>query len=199
MHAASSKSVRTVVSGLGAMLLLGGALTALGGTTLSADAATPAGGSISAAHPGVGWSGGPFAAPNATGNVLDAPDCSAPDSCDDFALHVDTPSGYGKDHQLKVSVRWADAAADFDLYLLDGKGDTVATAASSSDPELILAAPKAGTYTVRVVPYAPLGDSYRATAKLVDRPADPAPGTQRPPDVQELPRASTPAGPRQRR
>ena len=178
MRAASSRSVRTVVSGLGAMLLLGGALTALG----SADAATPAEGSVSAGGDGsVGWTGGPFAAPNVTGNALDAPDCSAPQSCDDFTLHVDTPSGYGQAHQLKVSVKWSNAAADFDLYLLDAHGDTVATAASSSDPELILAAPKAGSYTVRVVPYAPLGESYHATAKLVDKPANPSPGTQKPP------------------
>ena len=102
------------------MLLLGGALTALS----TADAATPAEGSISAGGSGsVGWTGGPFAAPNVTGNALDAPDCSAPQSCDDFTLHVDTPSGYGRDHQLKVSVKWSNAAADFDLYLLDGKGE----------------------------------------------------------------------------
>ena len=168
----------TVLAGLGALLLVGAGLTVLG----SADAATPTQGTVSAGGDhGVSWKGGPFVAPNATGTALDAPDCSAPDSCDDFTLHVDAPSTYGRQHQLKVTVKWSNAAADFDIYLLNGKGESVATAASSSDPELILAAPKAGDYTVRVVPFNPLGESYQATAKLVDKPDNPAPGTAKPP------------------
>ena len=174
----SPKVVRTATAGLGALLLVGGGLAVLG----SADAATPAQGTVSAGGDhGVSWTGGPFLAPNVTGTALDLPDCSAPESCDDFALHVDAPSTYGRGHQLKVTVRWENAAADFDVYLLDAQGETVATAASSSDPELILAAPKAGDYTVRVVPFAPAGESYSATARLVDRPANPQPGDDRPP------------------
>jgi Bacterial pre-peptidase C-terminal domain len=168
----------TVLAGLGALLLVGAGFTVLG----SADAATPTQGTVSAGGDhGVSWKGGPFVAPNATGTALDAPDCSAPDSCDDFTLHVNAPSTYGRQHQLKVTVKWSNAAADFDIYLLNGKGESVATAASSSDPELILAAPKAGDYTVRVVPFSPLGEGYEATAKLVDKPDNPAPGTATPP------------------
>ena len=183
MRAAPRTTVRTLVAGPAALLLVGAGLTVLGLTgSGSADAATPAEGTVSAGGDhGVSWTGGPFAAPNVTGTALDTPDCSAPESCDDFTLHVDTPSTYGRDHQLKVSVKWENAAADFDIYLLNGKGESVATAASSSDPELILAAPKAGKYTVRVVPFAPVGESYRATARLVDRPANPQPGDDKPP------------------
>ena len=70
--------------------LLGGALT-LG----NADAATPPEGDCLRRSPQASWAGGPFVAPNATGNALDQPDCTAPPSCDDFTLHVDTPAGYG--------------------------------------------------------------------------------------------------------
>ena len=167
-----SSSARTALGSLGALLLLAGGLTALDG----ADAATPAEGTVAAGgHHKATWTGGPFAVPNATGNALDQPDCSAPQSCDDFTLHVDTPRHYGAHHQLKVRVGWSNSAADFDVYLLDAKGNAVATAASSADPEVVLAAPRAGDYTVRVVPYAPLGESYSATAKLVRKPDNPPP------------------------
>jgi len=104
-----------------------------------------------------------------------------PGLCDDFALHVSTPSGYGASHQLKVTVGWPVAAADFDIYLLDSAGNEVTSAASSSDPEVMLTAPTSGDYTVRVVPFAPAGQSYTATAALVDLPANPAPSTATPP------------------
>jgi hypothetical protein len=175
---AASRSVRWIGGGASALLLVAAGLAAV----TSADAAEPAEGSVHAdGSRKVSWTGGPFVAPNVTGNALDAPDCSAPESCDDFTLHVDTPAGYGTSHQLKVSVAWENAAADFDVYLLDAKGESVATAASSADPELILTAPAAGDYTVRVVPFAPVGESYTATAKLVAKADDPAPGTGKAP------------------
>ena len=178
MPGLSRRTVRRAVGTLGAAALLGGGLTYLA----SADAATPAEGTVTAGGAQqVTWSGGPFVVPNTTGTALDAPDCSAPQSCDDFLLHVSTPAGYGDAHQLKIDVSWANTAADFDVYLLDSAGNSVATAASSADPELILTDPKAGDYTVRVVPFTPLGESYQAKAALVDTPANPAPGTDTPP------------------
>jgi hypothetical protein len=169
-----STPARAALASLGALALLGGGLSAL----QVADAAAPASGKISAGGDhSTKWTGGPFAAPNVTGNALDAPDCSAPQSCDDFKLHVTAPKGYGAGHQLQVKVGWNDPVSDFDIYLLDGKGNSVATAATQADPELILAAPKAGDYTVRVVPYAPVpGETYTATASLVKKPDNPAPG-----------------------
>jgi len=161
-----------------------GLLLATGGTAYlgSADAATPQHGTVSAGGDRTtSWKGGPFVVPNATGTGLDQPDCSAPGSCDDFALHVNASRTFARHHQLKIRVSWPTAAADFDLYLLDAKKNVVATSASSADPELIVTAPHAGDYTVRVVPFAPAGDSYTATAKLVATPADPAPGTATPP------------------
>ena len=151
------------------------------GMAVSSEAATPPEGTVSDAARSIGWTGGPFLAPNTTATALDQPDCSAPESCDDFTLHVTTPADYGTAHQLKIDVAWENAAADFDVYVLDASGAVVGTGASSADPELVVLPPKAGDYTVRVVPFAPLGESYTAKATLVDKPADPAPGTDTPP------------------
>jgi hypothetical protein len=156
--------------------LLAGALTI--GT---ADAATPNEGTVSDTSTSTTWSGGPFATPNATGNALDQPDCSLPQSCDDYTLHVSTPAGYGSTHTLDVKVAWTNTAADFDVYVLDQAGNVVGSAASSADPEQVVLPPNSGDYTVRVVPYAPVGESYNATATLAETPANPAPGTDTPP------------------
>jgi len=153
-----------------------------GGLALStAEASTPTSGSVSDTAPKMTWSGGPFVTPNVTGNALDQPDCSVPSSCDDFALHVSTPAGYGSTHNLTVKVGWTNTAADFDVYVLDKAGNVVGTAASSADPETVVLPPTTGDYTVRVVPYAPLGQSYNATATLASIPPNPAPGTDTPP------------------
>jgi hypothetical protein len=120
-------------------------------------------------------------APNATGNALDQPDCTLPQSCDDYTLHVSTPAGYGDTHSLDVEVSWPTTAADFDVYVLDQAGNPVGQAATSADPEQVVVPPTSGTYTVRVVPFLPLGQSYSAKATLVDQPVPPPPGTATPP------------------
>ena len=176
MHARrhiGAKSLRLVAV---TILALGLGLVGVTGT----QASTPTKGAVSPTAPTTSWTGGPFVAPNPSGNV-GTPVCSAPSSCDDFSLHVNTPAGYGTDHQLKIQVSWPNTAADFDVYLLDAAGHTVASAASSADPETVLTAPTSGDYTVRVVPFAPLGNSYTAKASLVAKPATPPPGTQTPP------------------
>jgi len=167
----SRRRLATVTAGLLAVGSIGAAVRA--------DAATPSGGSVSDASRSVGWTGGPFAAPNVTGTSGTV--TCGPGLCDDFLLHVSTPSGYETAHQLKITVGWQLAAADFDIYLLDQAGKEVTSAASSSDPEVMITAPASGDYTVRVVPYAPLGQSFTATAALVDLPANPAPSTAPPP------------------
>src|SRR5262245_2232603 len=108
---------------LASAALLGATLT----FSTTAQASSPGEGSVSASATSVSWGGGPFAAPNTTGTVLDAPDCTAPQSCDDFTLHVSTPAGYGARHALKIDVSWPDTAADFDVYVLDRAGNTVGT------------------------------------------------------------------------
>ncbi|MDQ1721157.1 MAG: hypothetical protein QOI26_891, partial [Pseudonocardiales bacterium] len=50
-------------------------------------------------------------------------------------------------------------------------------AASSADPEVLVIPPTSATYTVRVVPFAPLGQSYSASASMVTKASDGAPGS----------------------
>ena len=177
----SSRPFRSLLAGVG--LLAAGSVVAVGSG--GADAATPAEGTVSASSTTIAWTGGPFVVPNLTGTGLDQPDCTAPTSCDDFTLHVDVPVSFAADHSLEVSVGWPNTAADFDIYLLDDQGNAVATSASSADPELMIADPTPGDYTVRVVPYAPVGESYEATARLTTPPADPAPSTERAPGFRD--------------
>jgi hypothetical protein len=164
---------RAVLSVTAAATLLTGALAA------AADAATPGSGAVSDAARSVQWTAGPFAAPNVTGTAGGV--TCGPGLCDDFALHVSTPAGYGTTHQLTVKVSWPQAAADFDVYLLSSSGAVVASSASNADPEVLVAPPDSGDYTVRVVPFAPLGQSITGTATLTDIPANPAPSTATPP------------------
>jgi hypothetical protein len=176
------------VIGLASSACLAAALLALSG---HAVASNPAEGTVSDTSTSVTWSGGPFVAPNATATALGAPDCTVPMSCDDFTLHVSTPAGYDTGHALKIDVAWPNTAADFDIYVLDAAGNTVGTSASSADPEEVVIPPTTGTYTVRVVPFAPLGDSYTAQAVLTDQPAPPPPGTATPPGFTTYPAPAT--------
>ncbi len=173
MSLVATRSTRTAVV-LVLLLVTGVAWARLGGRS---DASTPTQGTVSTSALSTSWTGGPFTVPNVTGNATGDPICTAPQSCDDFTLHVRTPAGYGDTHQLRIQVTWTNTAADFDAYLLDSGGNTVASAASSADPEVILAAPASGDYIVRVVPFAPVGQSYSATASLVTKPAAPPTGT----------------------
>src|SRR4051795_671358 len=164
-------SVRTRI-----MVAAAGAAALAAAVVLPADAATPTEGSVSDTATTTTWTAGPFVAPNTSAQAGD-PVCGSPQLCDDYTLHVSTPPGYGDGHQLAISVSWANTAADFDLYVLNAAGDVVSTSASSADPEQVLLPPDTGDYTVRVVPFAPLGESFTGTAQLTTTPANPAPAT----------------------
>ncbi|MEU6366630.1 sialidase family protein [Streptomyces sp. NPDC046931] len=159
-----------------------GLLALIAGTlpNVPADAATPLSGSVSDTAPTTTWSAGPFAVPNVSGTAGTV-SCGNAQLCDDYTLKVSVPVGYDAGHSLRVDVKWPDSAADFDLYVLDSDGREVAASASSSDPETVLLPAVTATYTVRVVPYAPLGDSFTGTASLVADPANPPPSTATPP------------------
>src|SRR4051794_13829754 len=117
---------------------LGAAVLLVPSAAVVADAAAPPSGTITDTSTSVTWSAGPFLTPNTTGAATGTPLCTAPTMCDDFALHVSTPPGYGTGHQLSITVSWPVAAADFDIYVLDSAGNTLDTSASSADPELVL-------------------------------------------------------------
>ena len=127
------------------------------------------GGTLSPGAPGLRSNAGPFAVPNVTGTTGTV-DCSAPGSCDDSALTVATPAGSGSTYTVRVSVSWPDSAGDFGVYLLLPAGRQVASAASSSDPEVMQVAGSPGSCTVRVVPSAAAGQSITVDISLLSAP-----------------------------
>jgi hypothetical protein len=146
----------------------------------AAQAATPSSGSIDARNTTLSYGAGPFLVPNTTG-LAGAVTCNAAAPCDDFALTVDVPATYAAGYNLSVRIQWSNSTADFDLYVFDAEGNLVSSAASSSDPEVALMPALSGTYTVRVVPYAPLGDSFKASVELTPKPAPATPSSVTPP------------------
>ena len=163
------------------------ALLAAGLGFSTADASTPTKGTLTSTATKVTWSGGPFAAPNATGGALDQPDCTVPQSCDDFTLHVSTPAGLRQhahpEHQGGVGQHPPPTSTSTSSTR---PATVVGSAASSADPEQVVLPPNSGDYTVRVVPYAPLGQTYDATATLATIPAEPRPRHRHPAAVRRL-------------
>ena len=83
---------------------------------------------------------------------------------------------------------WPVSAADFDVYVLQN-GSVVSTSASSADPEVVVLpalSTGANPYTIRVIPFAPAGQSYTATVTLENRPATPPPGSGPAPEIPKL-------------
>jgi hypothetical protein len=107
--------------------------------------------------------------------------CNAATPCDDFKLTVDVPAGYSSGNNITVRIQWPNSSADFDLYVLDADGAVVGSSASSSDPEVAIIPAIPGAYTVRVVPFAPLADSFFATVELAPAPTPPSPAPGIPP------------------
>ena len=143
------------------------------------------------------YTGGPFVVPNTTAQVNGIPDCTLPMSCDDFQLTVNVPADPNK--QVKVKIEWPISAADFDLYIFAGFNPPpdavpVATAATSSDPEVAFLPTGVATYTIRVVPFAPAGQSYTGTVSLEDVPPPPPPATGPAPRYKNYPAPSDLAG-----
>src|SRR5689334_17549836 len=116
------KAARRIFGVLLPVVMLGALLVPANGAMV--QAATPAGGTVTATSPTLNYSGGPYVVPNATAQT-GAVICNAVLPCDDFALTVTVPAGYETGHNLTVNVQWPTTAADFDLYVLDASGAEV--------------------------------------------------------------------------
>src|SRR5690349_3994588 len=175
------KPVRRIFGMLLTVVMLGALLVPANGTIVAA--ATPAGGTVTSTSPTLNYSGGPYVVANTTAQT-GAVICNAVLPCDDFALTVTVPAGYETGHNLNVTVQWPTTAADFDLYVLNSNGAELTSSATSSDPEAVILPAASGNYTIRVVPFAPLGDTFQAAVALVDKPAAPPPSTETAPGYQ---------------
>src|SRR4029078_8324732 len=105
--------------------------------------------------------------------------------CDDFALTVTVTPGDPTVYFLRVDVRFANAASDFDLYLFDSTGAVVKESANGDGEQeavQVQAQPGTHTYTVQVVPYDVVtgagGDQYTSTIQLLPNAVPPEPPLQ---------------------
>ena len=126
-----------------------------------ADAATPAGGTVSGGATTASWTGGPFATsnPNPAGLCLDLDP-----SCDRYSLTIQPPGGA---FNVRVAITPSSEAHDYDLFVEDANGTRIASSAGETGNEaVVLTNPAAGTYTVRVLAWNAVGGSYSGTATL---------------------------------
>src|ERR1043165_4201082 len=155
---------------IGTIVLL--SITA-GVLTRASSAATPSNGTITASSGSLSYSAGPFVVANESGQGgVITPICQpGTPLCDEYTLTVNAAS-VAATKKLLIQVQWPNAAADFDLYVLQN-GNIVGSSHGSADPESVfLNIPADGTvYTIRVIPTTPLAQSFTGTIALVDPPA----------------------------
>jgi hypothetical protein len=164
-------------TGLLALALLG---------ALDVGAATPDSGTLTDVSGPLTYSAGPFLVANATPiPLVDAgPECNnPPQPCDDYTLTITLPAGYAAAHPLaaaKVTMSWTDTGSgnsDYDLYVYqgvvpatDGSQQAYSQSASGSDPEVAVfmsLVDGSSTYTVKVVPYTPSGETVNVQIELL--------------------------------
>jgi len=129
-------------------------------------AASPSSGTLTTANTATNplrYTAGPFNVPNVTG-FAGALQCTAATPCDDYTLNVDVPDGLLDTHQVRVAMSWPNATADFDFRIYQRNADGTAGAealsiGTSADPEVGVLPAVKRSYIVRIVPFAPLGQS----------------------------------------
>ena len=143
-------------------LLCAALVTAATLVVAGANAATPAGGTVSGGSTTANWTGGPFLTsnPNPAGLCLDGDP-----ACDSYSLTIQPPGG---GFNVQIGITPSSAGDDYDLFVENAAGTRVASSASDGGTEsVILTNPAAGTYTVRVLAWAVLpGGTYTGRATL---------------------------------
>ena len=152
---------------------------------MPADAATPPSGTLTDTSGPITYSAGPFniANPTPIPEVDSGPECNNPQQpCDDFALTVSLPSDYTTTHPddlIRFTASWTDAGtghSDYDLYIYNGTVTTtngsqtaLAQSATSANPESTSICTFNGsrTFTVKVVPYTPTGETVHVTVDII--------------------------------
>jgi hypothetical protein len=156
--------------------------------TGGARASTPSSGTLTATSGPVSYSAGPFPLANPTPvPLVDAgPECNNPSQpCDDFALTVNLPGDFTTTNPgmlIQFTLSWTDSgtgASDYDLYIYsgavintDGSQAAQSQSASSADPEVttLRAFNGSKTFTVKVVPFTPSGETVHVTIALIQGP-----------------------------
>jgi hypothetical protein len=141
---------------------------------LPAWAATPSAGTVSSSSTQASWTGGPRT-PTASAT------CGSPSnaSCDNYKLTLNPPS-YA--YKVEITLTPQVPTDDYDLEVYAPNGTLAGSSGNSPGQaeSVVLVNPVGGVYTVTASPYAAL-TAYKATAKLSQLPAAPAPSTAPPP------------------
>ena len=144
---------------------------------------THADNTLSLATPSLTYTHGPFVYPNVTDQV-GPPNCSVPQSCDDYPLTVSVPAGTDATKQINICFSYdqsTDPEVDFDIWVYDSKGNVIASNVNPTPPnECVTIAAVSGSYTVRADPWFPGGESYTGHIDLV---ASPIASSKPPPDA----------------
>ncbi len=99
------------------------------------------------------------------------------DLCDDTELTIQLSDEVAANHRVTVRLEWGEPIqADFDLFI-ESEGASIASSASTTDPEIARFSARNGVYNIHVDPYQPFGNSIEATVYLE---ALPAPGSVTP-------------------
>ncbi|MES2682363.1 MAG: PKD domain-containing protein [Pseudomonadota bacterium] len=138
---------------------------------LPTQAADPASGTLTTSSEPLVYTAGPFFVANVTATGGEAVCGGDGATCDEFELTVTLPDNYditNPDDQVEVSIAWPEPTADFDVYVYNEAGSEVGVSAGSADPEVARFPAGKGTqkYTVVVVPFAPLAQSFEGTIQL---------------------------------
>ena len=157
-----------------------------GGISPVARAASPSSGTIgpSPDPQSVSWTGQLYPA-----QATPVPEVCPPDTdpanlrCDHFFLTVNASPSYWNSNTggAEITISWASADNDFDLYVYDSNGNQVDfSAAGGTTSERVFIESASGTYEVRVVPFLVVASDYNGTAGFVSQPGGPTPNPTRP-------------------
>jgi hypothetical protein len=149
----------------------------------TARGATPSSGAITTLTPTQTYSSGPFLQPNPTPTpIVDSePTCDAAHPCDLYTLTVTLPASYASTHPndvIQITSSWpplgGGVQSDYDVWVYDSTGHVVPThSATSNDPEVAMLPAVSATYTVKIIPFHPAGETVTTT--IVLGPAPPSP------------------------
>jgi len=151
---------------------------------------TPPGGTLTDTSGPITFTGGPYLVANPSAQANGTPICNAQLPCDEYALTVSGLSGATTASKyIRIEVRWPNpqAEAQFDMYVFAGSSSTGNIIAQNLgdqtyvDPDAVLIPAINGTYTVRVVPFNPEGQSITGTVSLVPFPPVAPVGSGTPP------------------
>ena len=140
---------------------------------------TPPTGNLTDSSGPITFTGGPYLVANPSSQANGVPTCNPVLVCDEFALSVSglsaatTASKY-----IRIEVHWPELGeTQFDLYVFQGNTTTGRIIAQNLgnqtyvDPDVVLIPAVNGSYTIRVVPFLPNGQSINGTVSLVPFPA----------------------------